>query len=86
MEGLPNALGTFPLDSVTGQHAAFLQYGSWTQVPQQTLIARPTAILDAIEEFDIATLTLTNSMMRDVLANESRTMRSRRLGSLRLMG
>ena len=90
-EALPNALGTFPLDGVTGQHAAFLHHDNWTQISSQLLMARPNAILDAVETCEIAAATLTTSMIRALLAAEAAEReqgsgRPRRLGSLRLVG
>lgn len=83
---LPNALGTFPLDGVTGQHAAFLHYDNWTQISPHLLTVRPTAILDAIETCDISTFSVTTSLIRSLLAAEAVSGRTWRLGSLRLVG
>ncbi len=83
---MSNALGIFPLDTVTGQHACFLHHDSVTQISSHTLTVRPTAILDAIEAFNVNTVTLTNSMINRILADEEADPRIRRLGSLRSVG
>lgn len=87
LPGLPllNMLGTFPLDGIGGQHAAFLHHTNWTQIAANFLTAAPAAILDAIETCAVSTVSLTSSMMRDILAAEAGS-RTRRLGSLTLVG
>ncbi len=82
----PTALSTFPLDGVTGQHAAFLHYDSWTQVSAEVAAARPAAVLDAVEACGIAVVTLTSSMIRAILAAEAGSTRKRQLGTLRIVG
>lgn len=77
-------LGTFPLDSVTGLRAAYLEHESWTQISPALLTTKARALLDAIEECGISTLALTNSIARAVLAGEANERNVRRqLGSLR---
>jgi acyl-CoA synthetase (AMP-forming)/AMP-acid ligase II/thioesterase domain-containing protein/acyl carrier protein len=83
---ISNTLGCFPLDTVTGQNPTFLLNDSVTQISSHTLTVRPTAILDAIEAFDIHTVTVTNSMISRILADEAHAPRARRLGSLRAVG
>ena len=80
------ALGTFPLDTITGQHAVYLHSDSLTQLPATSIAVRPTIILDAIEEFEISVLSLTSSMIARLLEEDSRVNRSRRLESITTVG
>lgn len=81
-----HALGTAPMDTVTGQHVCFLHPESLTQISSRALTVRPTAILDAIEAFELDTISLTNSMMNRILADDRANGRVRRLASLRAIG
>ena len=80
----PHSLGTFPLDSMTGQDVAFLHHDTHTQISPNLLTARPGAILDAIEAHAISEVVLTTSMIRAIMAAETAG-RTRSLASLRLV-
>jgi len=82
---LPHSLGIFPLDSVTGQHVLYLHHDTWTQISAQALTVRPTAVLDAVEEFGISVVNLTSAMAGRILAGEARLDRRRKLHSLRMV-
>jgi acyl-CoA synthetase (AMP-forming)/AMP-acid ligase II/acyl carrier protein len=84
--GLPDALGVFPLDTMSGQFALYLHYQSWTHIRAQDLIARPSVVLDAVEELGLAGVGLTSSLLRRILAQEQRQPRVRHLASLRSVG
>ncbi len=81
-----HGIGTFPLDGVTGQFAIYLPYDSWTQISAQTITRDPCAVLDAIEALGGNALSLTSSMIGQILAADERGKRSRQLGSLKFVG
>ena len=77
----PHALSVHPLDSISG-HAVYLRHESWTQIGAHALAARPSVVLDAVEEFGISTVHMPSSLMGRILADENRAGRARNLGSL----
>ncbi len=81
-----HALGTFPLDTVTGQHAIYLHTDAVTQLPARLMTARPTAILDAVEQLGISVLTMTSSMIGRILEQDGRASRPRNLSCLQSIG
>jgi acyl-CoA synthetase (AMP-forming)/AMP-acid ligase II len=81
-----HAIGTFPLDGITGQHAIYLHYDSWTQLASETITREPCAILNAIEAFDGGVVSLTSSMVRIILDADAREPRPRQLGCIKLIG
>jgi acyl-coenzyme A synthetase/AMP-(fatty) acid ligase/acyl carrier protein len=79
-------LGTFALDSISGQNGVFLRCGSLTQMPAAALTARPTSVLDAIEHHQITMVSFTNSAIKRIVAAAEQTNRRWQLGSLRHIG
>jgi acyl carrier protein len=79
-------LGTFPLDSGTGHAGVFLRWGAWTQMPTLLAAARSTAVLDAIERYQVTSISLTNSAASAIVHAAERSGRRWRLGSLRQVG
>ena len=82
----PHSLGVFPLDSVTGHQAVYLRHQTWTQIPRDVLIERPTAILDAIETFGIAFVNLSTSIINQILMEDAKAPRFRNLACIKLVG
>lgn len=76
-------LGTFALDGITGQNCVFLRYGSWTQMSAAALTARPTSVLDAIEQHRITWVSATNSMVKQIIAAAEQTSRRWNFSALR---
>jgi acyl-CoA synthetase (AMP-forming)/AMP-acid ligase II/acyl carrier protein len=79
-------LGTFPIDSITGYLLLFPRFRSWTQISPSILTAKPSVLLDAIEQFHITALSLTSSMVNSVIAAAEKTERRWNLSSLRHVG
>ena len=79
-------LGIFPLDNATGHAGVFLRWGAWTQMPAHLLAARRTAVLDAIERYQITSISLTGSAANAIVDAAGRGDRKWRLESLRLVG
>ena len=61
----------------------FLRGGSWRQIPATILTAYPTAVLDAIETYQITYALLTNSLLNRVIAAAEQRGRNWQLSSLR---
>jgi acyl-CoA synthetase (AMP-forming)/AMP-acid ligase II/acyl carrier protein len=77
-----NYLGVFALDSITGKNVVFLGCGSCTQIPEDVVTARPTAVLDAIEQYQITRVAFTSSALKRIIAAAEQSDRRWRLGSL----
>ena len=78
-------LGIFTLDSGTG-YGVFLRWGAWTQIPPTVLTARPTAVLDAIEQHQITAISLASAAVKQIIAAAEQSNRRWELGSLHLVG
>ena len=72
-------LGIFPLDNATGHAGVFLRWGAWTQMPAHLLAARRTAVLDAIERYQITSISLTGSAANAIVDAAGRGDRKWRL-------
>jgi acyl-CoA synthetase (AMP-forming)/AMP-acid ligase II/acyl carrier protein len=81
-----HGLGTLALDSVSGQIGLFLRWGSWAHVPADVFTARPTSVLDAIEQHHISAVTLTSSQVKRIITAADQTNRKWKLDSLRRIG
>jgi acyl-CoA synthetase (AMP-forming)/AMP-acid ligase II len=79
-------LGTFGLDGINGLNPAFLRWGSWTHMPATLLAAKPTSVLDAIEQHSITDVLLTGSMVKRIMTEAKQTNRRWKLDSLRRVG
>ena len=79
-------LGIFPLDNATGHAGVFLRCGAWTQMPAHLLAARRTTVLDAIERYQITSISLTGSAANAIVDAAGRGDRKWRLEFLRLVG
>jgi acyl-CoA synthetase (AMP-forming)/AMP-acid ligase II/acyl carrier protein len=78
-------LGIFTLDSGAG-YGVFLRWGAWTQIPPTVFTARPTSVLDAIEQHQITAISLTSAAVKQVIAAAEQSNRRWELGSLQLVG
>jgi acyl-CoA synthetase (AMP-forming)/AMP-acid ligase II/pimeloyl-ACP methyl ester carboxylesterase/acyl carrier protein len=79
-------LGTFPLDGVSGLHAAFLNHPAWIQLSPYMLAGRPLSLFDAVERFRVLRLSMTNSTAMLVLAAQEKLQGGWNLDSLIQVG
>lgn len=79
-------LNSFPFDSTTGLQAIFPRHAAWVQMPLELLIARPLSLFDAIEEFQISGLQITNSLAAAIVMAHKETERRWKLSCLRQVG
>jgi acyl-coenzyme A synthetase/AMP-(fatty) acid ligase/acyl carrier protein len=79
-------LGTFALDSISGQNGVFVRCGSLTQMPVGALTTNPLSVLDAIEKYQISMASFTNSSIKRIIAAADQTNSSWQLTSLRQVG
>ncbi len=76
-------LATFPIDSIATTLLLFPRFRSWLQIPGSLLASAPTSLLDAVEQFGIGSLSLTNSSAKLVLSAAARNGGRWDLSSLR---